>query len=83
MSSCTALRVGVAAVVAYSIGALAGSTMFGWVLAVAAVVGMVLWLRRGTRRLGGTCGTESAPSRHAPAAARTEPDAEISRVPED
>lgn len=61
MTSCAALRIGAAAIVAYSIGAMAGSAMAAWVLAGLAAVGMVVWSRLAARRSGGACGIGCAP----------------------
>lgn len=61
MSSCLVVRAGLAAVVGYSLGALAGGATVAWMLAAVAVAGTYLWSRRRARR-GAACGAACAPS---------------------
>lgn len=59
--SCLALRIGTAAIVGYSLGALtSGSATIAWLLAAAAAAGMYVWWRLASSRTGQACGSGCA-----------------------
>lgn len=82
MRPCLAVRMGAAAIVAYSVGALAGSAVAAWVLAVLAAAATLAWSRLGSRAAGGACGGVCASSHGDDMATRSEAGAEVSRASE-
>lgn len=59
--SCLGVRIGVAAVIGYSLGAIAtGDATVAWGAAAAAALGMYLWTRVVSGRVGQACATGCA-----------------------
>ena len=75
MSSCLGVRIGVAAMLGYSLGALGGDATVAWVIAIAAGTAVFLWSRRRARRTGEACGAGCTTSPLGPATSSSVADA--------